>query len=197
VRPPAGVLPTEVLEFSIDEFNFLDACARRIDLTPRSLKRLVNVYKLLKIIWRRPNRRVQTTPEVERCVVLLLALTGCYPRLMRDVIDSLGSDVEHGSAMLFADFWKSYQPADHDAQSERDWARLRDDVDALLEPGTPWFSPTLSLQQLDPATFNLVRSFSFVGDIGYETTPGYDVAPGNGAGGRSNGQGAGLPEVRA
>ena len=160
-RPLTGILPTRALEFSDDEFNFVQSCCRLIELTPRSVKRLVNVYKLLKIIWVRPNGRIKPPWPVEQGIVLLLALSGRYPDLMRDVLDSLRSKVEAGDASTFVDFFAAYPRRDGDAFSGQEWQRLLDDLKALMPP-------SLTLGQMGLDEFELVRSFSFVGDIGYE-----------------------------
>ena len=77
-------LPPKVLEFTAADHALLTACCRKLDLTPRSLKRLVNVYKLLKIIWYRSTHHVEPVEAARQAVVLLLALAPAIPDVLRE-----------------------------------------------------------------------------------------------------------------
>jgi predicted KAP-like P-loop ATPase len=81
-------------EFSPQEFNLLIQCCQEAELSPRSLKRLTNIYKLYKILSRtrghRPTRREQ------KAILTLLAFSSRYPDLMRDIIEDISSHYEEG-----------------------------------------------------------------------------------------------------
>ena len=131
-------------------------------MTPRGVKRLINVYKVLKILWARPNNRHVPEPQVERAIVLLLALSCRYPDMMRDALEGLRGEVERSSPVTFTDFFQNFiPPAPRDAFEKAEWQRLLDDLVDRMPPG-------LAINALLMEDFDLVRSFSFVGDIGYE-----------------------------
>jgi O-acetyl-ADP-ribose deacetylase (regulator of RNase III) len=159
-RGPMGVLPTKALTFSAKERDWVERCCTHIDLTPRAIKRLVNVYKLIKIIWARPNPILHPAWEVEQTIVVLLALAGRYPAQMRETLEALKSKIEHNAPQTFVQFFETYEPLEASVFEEREWELLLGDVQALLPP--------LTVGLMDLANFDLVRSFSFVGDIGYE-----------------------------
>ncbi|KAK1745632.1 serine/threonine-protein kinase [Skeletonema marinoi] len=58
---PAVVIPTEELEFTWEELEMLEDACMLSGVSPRSTRRLVNVFKLMKIIWYRRDQ----TPDVE------------------------------------------------------------------------------------------------------------------------------------
>ncbi len=185
-------LPPQAIAFSQPEYDFSVLCCQDIHLTPRAVKRLVNVYKLLKILWYREPQWPQPEWPVEQAMVLLLSLACAYPDAMRSafdlliqrtapavrsgrfsapasetLLDFLSSDLDKRLAGLACEEWES---------AKRDLVHLTD-PDAkhadLIEPLRP-----LKLSQLPTEIIYLVRSFSFVGDIGYE--PGDKPAPGEG-----------------
>src|SRR5882762_891739 len=166
--PPAdgGDLPltTKVLEFSPEEYDIVRDCCALVELSPRSVKRVVNVYKLLKIVWYRGARYVEPGWDVKRAVVTLLALAARHPEPMRDLLDELSHATATGErASLSA--WLRRHCQTH-VKNERQSVR--------------WMELALSLQRQDRAldgvtvsklgapSCNLVRSFSFLGDIGAE-----------------------------
>jgi predicted KAP-like P-loop ATPase len=162
VRPPPhiGVLPTQVLVFSEEEFENLRSACDHTDQTPRAVKRMVNVYKLLKILWYRPNSHPKPEPAEERVMVVLLALSGRYPDLMRPVLEDLATKVSL-SDQSFCVYFEMMQQNFPDKVVEREWKQALRAVHELIPP-------SFTLGMMCSATFQLVRSFCFVGDIGYE-----------------------------
>lgn len=149
------------------------ACCQQIDLSPRTLKRLTNVYKLFKIVCR--TRGTKLSPQVQQSILALLALSGRYPNLMRGVFDSIETCFEEQRTLEKAektsqalnlrsplrDFFEQYQLLDGDRYLQREFEKLRHD--ALQTEILP---RNLALDDMTHEIFNLIRSFSFVGEIG-------------------------------
>ncbi len=160
-------------EFSRQEFNLLLECCKQVDLSPRSLKRLTNVYKLFKIVCR--TRGTKVSSQVQQAILALLALSGRYPDLMRGVFDDIETCYEEQRDKTEADrqgkhlhleshlrdFFRDYSLPESDQYLEREFEKLQHD--ALYTNILP---PNLTLQDMKHEIFNLIRSFSFVGDIG-------------------------------
>ncbi|RCJ27120.1 hypothetical protein A6770_02885 [Nostoc minutum NIES-26] len=158
-------LPLQVIKFTQEEFNTVLECCRHVDLSPRTLKRLINVYKLFKIVWFRSSK-LQDMQEKEtsrKAIVSFLALSGRYPSLMRSVFEDLEMHFEESRGLhrSLLEFFPRKIASKSDSYLNREWNRLRHDVEKL-ELGN------LTLQELSEDTFNMVRSFCFVGDIGYD-----------------------------
>lgn len=161
-------------EFSRQEFNMLLACCQQVDLTPRTLKRLTNVYKLFKIVCRTRGTKPNTT--VQQAILALLALSGRYPNLMRGIFDEIESCFEeqrtreeaaktsqpdhHLDSPLCA-FFEHYRLPEGDCYLQRNFDKLKHD--AL---NTKILPKALTLHDMTHEIFNLIRSFSFVGEIG-------------------------------
>jgi predicted KAP-like P-loop ATPase len=158
-------LPPQILKFSKEEFNTVLACCQHVDLSPRTLKRLINVYKLFKIIWFRSNRlrNMQHSEKIKQAIVAFLALAGRYPNLMRSVFDNLEIQYEESRGLdkTIIDSFPEKDSFGEDTYLSREWNRLRNDVEALQ-------LSDIRLDQLGAETFSMVRSFCFVGDIGYD-----------------------------
>jgi hypothetical protein len=164
---------TKFSEFSRQEFTMLLECCKQVDLSPRTLKRLTNVYKLFKIVCR--TRGTKTTPQVQQAILALLALSGRYPNPMRGIFDDIQTCFEENRTKRNAEalhlplhldsplqeFFEQYQVSDRDLYLQRELDKLRHD--ALQTTILP---PTLTLNDLGHDIFNLIRSFSFVGEIG-------------------------------
>ncbi|PZV06510.1 MAG: hypothetical protein DCF32_09605 [Leptolyngbya sp.] len=176
-------------EFSRQEFKMLLACCKQVDLSPRTLKRLTNVYKLFKIVCR--TRGNKPNVQVQQAILALLALSGRYPNLMRGIFEAIETcfeeqrdeaaaktidaravansqandyKVEHPTLHLqspLKDFFKNYQLPDYDRYLQLEFDKLQHD--AL---STDILPSTLTLAAMTHEIFNLIRSFSFVGEIG-------------------------------
>jgi hypothetical protein len=158
--------PPRVLEFTGDELETLTKCCHRLDLSPRALKRLVNVYRLLKILWYRSKRHPRPDAEGQAAVLFLLALSSRYPDVMREPFDHVaeaiagGTKPDHPLSGELAD----YEFSTTDRIGKRAW---EDEVVHLVRDAT-FLSQTLTLGRMGGPTFNLVRSFAFLGDSGLE-----------------------------
>ncbi|HEY6155885.1 MAG TPA: P-loop NTPase fold protein [Gemmatimonadales bacterium] len=175
--PPAVVpvtrpLPRTVLDFSLEERWIVSDCCAAIELSPRSVKRVVNVCKLLRIIWHRSERHAEPTPIVKHAIVLLLALAARFPGAMRDLLDELSEASRDGQRTVLGT-WLKQRVRQHAAVpiAGTHWTELR----TALERQAGILN-RVSLRNLRTSECNLVRSFSFLGDIG--TAP--DEFPRNG-----------------
>ncbi|UIE37431.1 P-loop NTPase fold protein [Leptodesmis sichuanensis] len=160
-------------EFSRQEFNMLLECCRQVDLTPRTIKRLTNVYKLFKIVCR--TRGTKPSLQVQQAILALLALSGRYPNLMRGIFEDIQTCFEEQRTRQQAeqmsyflhlesplrDFFRNYQLPEGDRYLQREFEKLQHD--ALQTEILP---RNLTLHDMSHEIFNLIRSFSFVGEIG-------------------------------
>jgi putative peptidoglycan binding protein/KAP-like P-loop domain-containing protein len=167
-------LPRKVLEFSQEERAMVSASCSAIGLSPRSVKRVVNVCKLLKIIWHRGEGHAEPEVSVERALVMLLALAAQYPEAMRYLLDDLSEACQRGERARLGT-WLAARARQHAAAplAGTHWA----DLQTALRTQRDTLG-AVSVGALHLAECNLVRSFSFLGDIG--TSPeefGHDGAP--------------------
>ena len=162
-------------EFSRHEFDKLLACCHQIDLSPRTIKRLTNVYKLFKIVCR--TRGNKPTPQVQQAILALLALSGRYPQLMRGIFNNIQNCFEEQRTkekakarknpfhleLFLKDFFKLYNLPIEERHLNEELDKLKyDAVETNILP------ERITLNQLSQEIFNLIRSFSFVGDIGQD-----------------------------
>ncbi len=160
---------TKFNEFSPEEFNLLVTCCQESELSPRSLKRLTNVYKLYKVLSR--TRGQKPTPKEQKTILTLLAFSSRYPDLMRDILQKIGSifdqsqNPDNEKETLFNVF-KTYleNPAKNSANSY-----LTEDVKQLTYDFHKLVDEKLELNEIR-SIFDFVRTFSFVGDIGVDHT---------------------------
>jgi hypothetical protein len=168
IKPPAN-LPPGVVKFKPEDYDDLLRCCRVAALTPRSVKRLVNVLKLIKIFW---FRRDETEPvrEIKQCVMILLALSAAYPEIMRDALVILESACGEPSlaSVKVLDWLASYQPElTAGSVLEKQKGKLIKDIQGFHKNNLG----EVTLLDLQQATLNLVRSFSFIGDPIGESDP--------------------------
>ena len=85
---PIELPPPQVAKFTQEEFETLKKLCQEVDLSPRTAKRLINIYKILKILWFRlkQDRGVSTADPIKEAVLALLVLSGRYPSFMREVL---------------------------------------------------------------------------------------------------------------
>ncbi len=168
-------LSAQAIKFSKTEFDIVLKCCKYVDLSPRTLKRMVNVYKLIKIIWFRSNQQIQVekNQDLITVVVSFLAMSGRYPDIMRSVFDELKIHIEELETQkeqtanntfqdFFTKYFNNYLLPYQDNYFRQEYKRFRDDVNTLLIP------VNLTLDQSVLETFNIMRSFCFIGDIGYD-----------------------------
>jgi len=155
-------LPTTVLRFSPAEVALIERCGGELGLTPRAGKRLVNVYKLLKIVWHREPERRPRDAENEQAIVALVALSCAHPTVMREVFSFVETPEFHRPGMLVVDVPAALGPAcARSPYHEQQWVRASAAARRILPPG-------LALAELDRRSFLLAQAFSFVGDAGFD-----------------------------
>jgi hypothetical protein len=161
IAPPVKVLPSEVLKIEQEEYDYLLKCCQAINLTPRAIKRLANVYKIIQIIWFR-NQSRPSAPHGVELVILLPVLAERYPDLMRELFDEIEIKVraELEAPELLKDIFQEHKLQAENGFLKRECERLQGDVKKLL--------PDIKLSEIDMRSFNLVRSFCFVSDLGYD-----------------------------
>jgi hypothetical protein len=172
---PPEPLPPEVIRFSREDFADLTACCRQVSLTPRSVKRLINVLKLAKIFWVRKQGHDERR-AVKQTVIGLLALSAAYPEIMREAFVRLETGYRDRTKVpedTVGEFLEGFEPI-RAKNSAYDWqvGQFRTDVTALRKVKGALDAPPVdfrgtTLEGLTISTFNLVRSFSFVGDFTY------------------------------
>lgn len=91
---PVPNLTLETLKFTEAEFNALLQCCEQIELSPRMIKRLVNIYKIFKIREVYASKGEQKSNEKVKAILSMLSLSARYPDLMRKVFEDLEMEFE-------------------------------------------------------------------------------------------------------
>ncbi|MDJ0841859.1 MAG: P-loop NTPase fold protein [Acidobacteriota bacterium] len=165
-------VPTRVQEFSHSELGWLTVACNAAEVSPRAGKRLVNVFKLLRVIW---NKREQMgyhreegeeTPEemsergkVVPAMLMLLSLSAQHPEIMRGLLKSLERACYGGESDVRLKAFLGKCLDEQSNQNTREWKMVHDVI--LSES-----FPDLPLDDLGPVNMRLVSSFSFVGEVG-------------------------------
>lgn len=158
-------LPTQVQLFNEIELSLLADCCNAVSVSPRAGRRLVNVFKLLKIIWY--HRGMQREPEagVKRVMMFLLALSSVQPVIMRQVLHFL--EEEYRKENLGGNFKVVFQACIDRSRLGEDHAQAKRMLKDLVSmPGNIPELLTLETIQLD--NLRLVKSFSFVGEVTHD-----------------------------
>jgi|GEM_PF-1091328 len=166
---------TKTIEFEKTDFDLVVNCCKHVDITPRTAKRLINIYKILQIIWATRSQKTSKTPtdDDKRIVMSFLALSGRYPEYMRNLFEEIDvlfeETVEEGKPLeIYLDkLLKSIKPSNtqSDRYAQREWRKFTSDITRMLEPKNEPNPPKL---KIDRNVFDLMLSFCFVGDIGYD-----------------------------
>ncbi len=167
---------SQVVAFSKAEYDFLVVCCQQVNLTPRAIKRLVNVYKLLKILWSREPRWPHPEAPVEQAIVLLLTLSCSYPDAMREAFEELESEIRNNKLGIkqsqnLADFFAIDHSINRNKNLVDEWRRLQGDLKSLwafTNDNKNWNVKALKDLPLEKMSdvLPLVHSFSFVSDLG-------------------------------
>ncbi|MGB2925775.1 MAG: P-loop NTPase fold protein [Limnothrix sp.] len=144
------------------ELELIVDCCKYVDITPRIGKRLINIYKILKIIWQ---QRREPSEATKKILFSFLALSGRYPDFMRSLFEEIDTQLQekdNGDNQFDRDYilgqiYPQVPAADHHAQ--REWRKFHSDILRMIIPAS--FT-------LEKADFDLALSFCFVGDIGYD-----------------------------
>ena len=176
---PPSYLETiaQTIEFEKSEFDLLVDCCKHVDITPRTAKRLINIYKILQIIWSTRNQKKPPQPlptdTDKRIVMSFLALSGRYPTYMRNLfeeIDVMFEETISDESPLEIYLEKLLEPIkpttapESDRYAHREWRKFTSDIKRMLEPDQDHHTQL----KIDRQIFDLMLSFCFVGDIGYD-----------------------------
>ncbi len=173
---------TTIVRFTQAEFDLIQDCIKHVDLSPRTVKRIGNICKILKLIWTPTHEteesvwNTEPSPAVKQTTIAFLVLSARYPHFMRSVIDLLYTYFENPT-LLTSDsaittdeagayqvhkppFLKELKAQEHcrDSHTQREFDRFEQDF--LNMPPQPFL--------FERRTFNLILSFCFVGDLGYD-----------------------------
>ncbi len=157
------ILPTETLHFSESEYNTIATCCSEFDVSPRTMKRLVNVFKLLKIIWYRDKLGNGPAEDIKRTMLAMLVIAAKYPEPMRELLHLLERQyvsVEKIADKNVVEFLKEVCVRKTDkAVVPQMWHEVKDAIsnDKLVAQG-------LTFAEFHEQHLHLVSSFSFVGE---------------------------------
>ena len=153
----------EINTITAKELELIVNCCKYVDITPRTGKRLINIYKILKIIWQ---QRTEPTNETKSILFSFLALSGRYPDFMRNLFEEMDTEFQEELGTAETNFdheellKKLYpQVPSSDYHAQREWRKFKSDIERMINPNPFVLSKT---------DFYLALSFCFVGDIGYD-----------------------------
>lgn len=192
---PATRLTLDTLKFTQTEFDALLECCQQVELSPRMIKRLVNIYKIFKISEFHASKLGSKTDAQVKAILSVLALSARYPDFTREMFEKLEMEFEQFE-MFKQSLKRSKQLAENNPtlqevtkQKEKELAcrerKLKETkivfLDLSLETDDGYLQgeyrkfnidakallEDVTLAEFDREIFNLVRSFCFFGDIGY------------------------------
>lgn len=160
-------LPTQVIKFTAEELAAVSASSSSLAVSPRTMKRLVNVFKLLKIIWYRQGIEEGPSMEVKKAILSLLALCARYPEVLRKLLADMEAAYRGGSSpgsQNIVEFLveRCKQGAEV-ALYPPDWHRVAEAIQRNY-----FFPVDLTFSRLEEANLHLLSSFSFVGETDSE-----------------------------
>jgi WD40 repeat protein/predicted KAP-like P-loop ATPase len=177
-KSPNSENPTSLVDcqkFTSEEFEWISECCQHVDLTPRTAKRLVNICKVIKIIWTPAANdktwKQEPKKEYKQTLIAFLALAGRYPKEMRKLLEEIYLKFEENdedTIKIPKDEWLNHlQNLDifMDRHNQREWKKFKNDF-RKMPPETEFV--------FEKRTFNLAVSFCFVGDIGYDPDDNYN-----------------------
>ena len=158
-------LPSQIIKFTDEEFRTLKYCCQQVELSPRTAKRLINIYKILKIIWFRlqQQKKYKVSQDVKKTIIACLSLSERYPNFMRNVFAEIETyfEEEEVQDVRFIEIFRKEQDLSNDIHSQREWNKFLNDVKKLIPSN-------IELEKLKQENFSIMFSFCFVGDIGYD-----------------------------
>jgi len=157
------VLPKKALYFSKDEHQIITQCCSVFDVSPRTMKRLVNVFKLLKIIWYRDKLGEGPEEDIKRTMLALLVIAARYPEPMRELLHLMERKYLEAEAIADDNVVKFLTGACKkrikDSLVPQMWKEVQEALsnDILV-------AQNLTFAELNEHHLHLVSSFSFVGE---------------------------------
>jgi hypothetical protein len=148
------------------ELDLIVDCCKYVDITPRTGKRLINIYKILKIVWDKRKHQGEPSQEIKRTIFSFLALSGRYPDFMRHLFEEIDTEFQelpdtenHVFDLIYLLYNLKQQVPKSDSHAQREWRKFASDIKRMISPN-PF--------TLDKSNFQLALAFCFVGDIGYD-----------------------------
>eukprot|EP00984_Skeletonema_dohrnii_P009097 scaffold3440_cov204-Skeletonema_dohrnii-CCMP3373.AAC.1 len=172
---PAVAIPTEELDFTWEELEMLEDACVLSRVSPRAGKRLVNVFKLMKIIWYR--RDQDQTPDVDtpfelrmkEACVLILALCASNSKRVRLEMCKVLTKVEQTRSMPGCDNLKDFieqtlteRRTEHQVKDNL-LTMIHDEKCSMILEKAVWGEDE-EKWNLTRKDLRLLRSFSFVGE---------------------------------
>lgn len=156
-------LPKEVIQFEPVEYAAISAACSELAVSPRTMKRLVNVFKLLKIIWHRQGMNTGPSIDVKQAMLSILALCASYPEVLRKLLADMESAYRTVSSLghcrlvnFLVDRCKKGAQV---ALYPPDWHRVAEAIQS-----EKFFPKDITFSRLEEANLHLLSSFSFVGE---------------------------------
>ncbi len=154
-----GPITAETLTFDETEVSLLEEACQVAEVRPRAGKRLVNVFKLMKIIWH--HRDHEPEDDIKRVMLLLLSLSAQHPNIMRLLLHQLEEiytgKIPEGSLQEF--ILTRFNDTPEEERSE-EWRRVR----AVLKKSS-LLPERITVQRVGAENMRLVTCFSFVGEV--------------------------------
>ncbi|MBD2690320.1 P-loop NTPase fold protein [Anabaena catenula] len=161
--------------FTAEEFAWISESCQHVDLTPRTAKRLINICKIIKIIWtpvlHDTTWKQEPKQEYKQTLIAFLALAGRYPKEIRKILEEIYLEFEEEDANTVIiekdDLLNRLQKQDGymDSHNQREWKKFKNDFQKMSPQDKFYF---------ETRTLNLAISFCFVGDIGYDPDDHYN-----------------------
>ena len=167
VEPPSGPrarpVPLEIIRFEPDEPGLLARCCNSTIVSPRAAKRLINVFKLLKIIWNRRGLGPGPDAPVKHAMLMLLSLSARHPEAMRVLLRALEEGFR-GKGPPTTRKLRTFLVERCEEEAERSlWPQEWERVKGLIS-NDGVLPEDLTLHEMTIENVRLVTSFSFVGE---------------------------------
>jgi predicted KAP-like P-loop ATPase len=160
-------LPQEVIQFEPNEYTAISAACSVLAVSPRTMKRLVNVFKLLKIIWHRQGKGKGPSMDVKQAMLSILALCARYPEVLRKILADMEAayraESSSGPQRLVDFMVERCKKGAEVALYPPDWHRVAEAIQR-----TQFFPENVTFSRLEEANLHLLSSFSFVGETDAE-----------------------------
>lgn len=163
-------IPQSVLAFEEEEIELIGNCALVVAISPRATKRLVNVMKLIKIIWYRMGLN-DVSLDISKTVVFFLTFSARYAEIMRRVLLELervvavpkNSENKKKMAAFLSKVAKEWGRIEGRLAEWQFLLNIAKDVELMPSD--------MTLETLGIRNVELIRSFSFVGEVDMPPDP--------------------------
>lgn len=157
-----SAIPYRALRFDSEEHTMLSGCCYQVGISPRAMRRQLNVFKILKIIWHRSSS--EPDKEVKKIIMGILAIAARYPDVMRDLLSSLEMGYVGGHIQRDENIVKHLLKRVSCASKQGKHSELWNAVSELLTTEN-LIPQKLTFADLSEINLHLISSFAFVGDV--------------------------------